>query len=83
MGYMKNACDIFYRKTEKERPPGRPRHRCEDSIRTDLRGIGSKCVDWINLGHYRYQWREKHRLRVFENHVLRRIFGPKRDEVTR
>jgi hypothetical protein len=27
--------------------------------------------------------REKHRLRVFENTVLRRIFGPKRDEVTR
>jgi hypothetical protein len=25
---------------------------------------------------------EKHRLRVFENRVLRRIFGPKRDEVT-
>jgi hypothetical protein len=26
--------------------------------------------------------REKRRLRVFENRVLRRIFGPKRDEVT-
>jgi hypothetical protein len=26
--------------------------------------------------------REKHRLRVFENRVLRRIFGSKRDEVT-
>jgi hypothetical protein len=25
---------------------------------------------------------EKYRLRVFENRVLRRIFGPKRDEVT-
>jgi hypothetical protein len=25
--------------------------------------------------------REKHRLRVFEDWVLRRIFGPKRDEV--
>jgi len=27
--------------------------------------------------------REEHRLRVFENSVLRTIFGPKRDEVTR
>jgi hypothetical protein len=27
--------------------------------------------------------REESRLRVFENRVLRRIFGPKRDEVTR
>jgi hypothetical protein len=25
--------------------------------------------------------REEHRLMVFENRVLRRIFGPKRDEV--
>ena len=25
--------------------------------------------------------REEHRLKVFENRVLRRIFGPKRDEV--
>ena len=27
-------------------------------------------------------WREERRLRVFENRVLRRIFEPKRDEVT-
>jgi hypothetical protein len=26
--------------------------------------------------------REEHRLRVFQNRVLRRIFGPKRDQVT-
>jgi hypothetical protein len=26
--------------------------------------------------------RDEHRLRVFENRVLRRLFGPKRDEVT-
>jgi hypothetical protein len=26
--------------------------------------------------------REKHRLRVFENRVLMKIFGPKKDEVT-
>jgi hypothetical protein len=26
--------------------------------------------------------REEHRLRVFENRILRRIFGRKRDEVT-
>jgi hypothetical protein len=27
--------------------------------------------------------KEEHRLRVFENMVLRRIFGPKREEVVR
>jgi hypothetical protein len=26
--------------------------------------------------------REEHSLRLFENRVLRRVFGPKRDEVT-
>jgi hypothetical protein len=26
--------------------------------------------------------RKEHRLRVFENKLLRRVFGPKRDEVT-
>jgi hypothetical protein len=26
--------------------------------------------------------KKEHRLRVFENRVLRRIFGPKRDEAT-
>ena len=34
------------------------------------------CETWI------LTLREKHRLRVFENRVLRRIFGPRRDEVT-
>jgi hypothetical protein len=29
-----------------------------------------------------FKLREEHRSRVFENRVLRRIFGPKRDEVT-
>jgi hypothetical protein len=29
-----------------------------------------------------YILREEHRLRVFENRVLRRILGTKRDEVT-
>jgi hypothetical protein len=27
--------------------------------------------------------KEEHRLWVFENRVLRRLFGPKRDQVTR
>jgi hypothetical protein len=45
-----------------------------------LRSIGLvvlyECESWsLTL-------REEHRLRVFENRVLRRIFGPKRDEVT-
>ena len=34
------------------------------------------CETWLLI------LREECRLRVFENRVLRRIFGPKRDEVT-
>jgi hypothetical protein len=30
---------------------------------------------------YDLVYQNEHRLRVFENRVLRRIFGPKRDEV--
>ena len=41
----------------------------------------------VNITVLRYTWsltlREEPKLRVFENRVLRRIFGPKRDEVTR
>jgi hypothetical protein len=36
----------------------------------------------LKLGLWSLTLREEHRLRVFENRVLRRIFGPKRDEVT-
>jgi hypothetical protein len=32
-------------------------------------------------GTWSLKLREEYRLRVFENRVLRRIFGPKRDEV--
>jgi hypothetical protein len=41
---------------------------------------------WKLLSVINQKWslilREEHRLRVFENRVLSRMFGPKRDEVT-
>jgi hypothetical protein len=36
----------------------------------------------IGIPNWSLKLREGHRLRVFENRVLRGIFGPKRDEVT-
>ena len=39
--------------------------------------VGLCCETWS------LTWREEHRLRVFENRVLRRIFGPRREGVTR
>jgi len=40
-------------------------------------------VVWCRCETWSLKLREERRLRVFENKVLRRIFGPKRDEVTR
>jgi hypothetical protein len=44
-------------------------------VLTDVSEKGYGCETWS------LALREKHRLRAFENSVLRRIFGPKRDEV--
>jgi hypothetical protein len=41
------------------------------------------CVVFYECEIWSLTLREERRLRVFENRVLRRIFGPKRDEVTR
>ena len=42
-------------------------------------------AEWIlnGCGVWLITLREEYRLRVFENRMLRRIFGPKRDEVKR
>ena len=40
-------------------------------------------VDLYGCGTRSLTLREERRLRVFENRVLRRVFGPKRDGVTR
>jgi hypothetical protein len=40
MGHMRNAYNILVGKPEGKTPHGRPRHRWEYSIRTDLRKIG-------------------------------------------
>jgi hypothetical protein len=36
---------------------GRPRRRCEDNIKMDLREIGWCGMDWINLTQGRDRWR--------------------------
>jgi hypothetical protein len=42
---------------EGKRPLGRPRRRCVDNIKMDLREIGWDGVDWINLAQDSDQWR--------------------------
>jgi hypothetical protein len=44
-----NAYKLLFGKPEGKTPLGRPRHRCEDSIKMDVRDIGWDGVDWIGL----------------------------------
>jgi hypothetical protein len=54
-------------------------------LRTVKEDVDSFLLNLCLEGSSRETWsltlREEHGLRVFENRVLRRIFGPKRDEV--
>jgi hypothetical protein len=40
-----------------KRPLGRPRHRWEDNIKTDLQAVGGGCGDWMELALDRDRWR--------------------------
>jgi hypothetical protein len=46
---------ILVGKPEGKRPLGRPRHRW-DGIRMDLREIGRRSVEWIQLAQHRCRW---------------------------
>jgi hypothetical protein len=57
MGEKRNACRILVGKPEGRRPLGKPRRRCVDNIKIDLREIGWDGVDWVDLAQDREQWR--------------------------
>jgi len=46
---VRNAYKIFVGKPEGKRPLGRPRHRWENNIKTDLRVIGINGANWVQL----------------------------------
>jgi hypothetical protein len=52
---------IWYRvlagKPEGKRPLGRPRRRCEDIIKTDIREVGCGCMDRIDVAQDKDRWR--------------------------
>jgi hypothetical protein len=42
---------------DRKRPLGRPRRRCLDNIKMDIREIGWGGTDWIDVAQDRDQWR--------------------------
>jgi hypothetical protein len=44
------------KRNSQKRPLGRPRRRCVDNMKMDLREMGWDGMDWINLARDRDQW---------------------------
>jgi hypothetical protein len=38
-------------------PLERPKRKCEDNIKIDLKALGCEDVDWIDLAEVRDRWR--------------------------
>jgi len=53
MGEETGVYRVLVGKSDRRRPLGRPRPRWEDKIRMDLREVGCKCVDWMELAQDR------------------------------
>jgi len=56
MGDEKGVYRVLVGKPEGRRPPGRPRRRWVDNIRTDLQEVGCGYMDWIGLAQDRDRW---------------------------
>jgi hypothetical protein len=55
MREKRNAYRILVGKPEGKRPLGRPRRRCADNIKMDLREGGWGGMDWIDMAEDRDQ----------------------------
>jgi hypothetical protein len=57
MGEGRGVYRVLVGRPEGKRPLKRPRRRCEDNIKLDLRETGIDGVNWIRLAQDRVQWR--------------------------
>jgi hypothetical protein len=57
VGEERKVYKVLVGKHKGKRPLGRPRRRWEDGIRMELREIGLRGVDWIQLAWDRDWWR--------------------------
>jgi hypothetical protein len=53
----RNAYRILEGMPAGKRPLGRPRRRCVDNVKMDLREVGLDGMDWIDLTQDRDEWR--------------------------
>jgi hypothetical protein len=63
-GEKRNAYRILVGKPDGKRSLGKPKPKCVDNIKMDLREIGWDGMDWIDLAQDRDQWR------AFRNAVM-------------
>ena len=56
MGKRRGVYRVLVEKPEGRRPLGRPKHRWEDNIKTDLQEVVCGGMDWIELAHNRDKW---------------------------
>jgi hypothetical protein len=56
MGEERGCIGSWWGNRRKE-PLGRPRRRCVNNIRMDLREVGCGYMDWIGLAQDRDSWR--------------------------
>ena len=57
VGEERGVRRVLVGKPEGKRPLGRPRHRWEDNIKTDLQEMGGGFGDWMELAQDRESWR--------------------------
>jgi hypothetical protein len=56
MWERRGECKVLMGKTEGKRPLGRPGRRWEDNIKMDLRGVGCRSMDWMELAQDGDSW---------------------------
>jgi hypothetical protein len=68
MGERKDAYKFLAEKPQGKRPCGRPRHRWENNIKTDLQDVDFGDMDWVDMAQDRDRWREL--VNVVMNHLV-------------